>query len=90
MTFQRDDLEREVGQAPFKGAGGDEATSDRKGRDGVNPSSTHLLVKLGKTCRRGASPLATLAVAGSRATKRALKFAPIQAAPPRLVRDWCY
>src|SRR5437667_6761938 len=27
--------------------------SDRKGRDGVNPSTTHLLVVRGKMCRRG-------------------------------------
>jgi hypothetical protein len=54
--------------------GGDGATGDRKGRDGVNPSTTHLHGAHGKMCRRGACPLATLAVAGSHATSRAVKF----------------
>ena len=47
--------------------GRDGVTSDRKGRDGVNPSTTHLHAAPGKMCRRGACPLATLAVAGSHA-----------------------
>src|SRR5262249_22290102 len=37
---------------------------DRKGRNGVNPSTTHLLVLQVKMCRRGTCSLATLAVAG--------------------------
>ncbi len=62
--------------------GGDRATGDRKGRDGVNPwvgasptPTPHLRGVHGKMCRRGACPLATLAVAGSRVTKRVLKLA---------------
>jgi hypothetical protein len=38
--------------------------SDRKGRDGVNPSTTYLSRHIEQMCRRGACPLATLAVAG--------------------------
>ncbi len=50
------------------------APSDREGRDGINPSTTHLRIAREKMCRRGACPLATLAVAGSHGTSRALQF----------------
>ncbi len=57
------------------------ATSDRKGRDGVNPwagaspaPTSHLRVVHGKMCRRGACPLATLAVAASHIYPRAVKL----------------
>jgi hypothetical protein len=46
-------------------------TSNREGRGGVNPSSTHLPLLPGEMCRRGARPLATLAVARHHATNRA-------------------
>jgi hypothetical protein len=56
----------------------DGVPGDRKGRDGVNPSSTHLSTHNAQMCRRGACPLATLAVAvpGPHAHDIA-KFAPI-------------
>ncbi len=67
--------------ANLKAQGRDGATGDRKGRDGVNPSTTHLHGVHGKMCRRGAGPLATLAVVGSRVTTRALRFALMGASP---------
>jgi hypothetical protein len=36
----------------------------REGREGVDPSSTHLRVTRAEMCRRGARPLAPLAGAG--------------------------
>jgi hypothetical protein len=56
--------------------------SDRKGRDGLNPSSTHLRGVRGKMCRRGACPLATLAVVGSHTEHRLLQFALMGLVPP--------
>ncbi len=67
----------------LKGTFCDGAPGDRKGRDGVNPSNTHLRVAREKMCRRGACPLATLAVVGSHATHSALKFALVELVPLR-------
>ncbi len=56
--------------------------ADREGRDGVNPwvgasptPTSHLRGVCGKTCRRGAGPLATLAVVGGLISPCTFKFA---------------
>jgi hypothetical protein len=62
----------------------------REGREGVDPSSTHLRVTRAEMCRRGARPLAPLAGAGDHDavvvghhTSCAFKFAPMGLAPVR-------
>jgi thiamine monophosphate synthase len=62
--------------ADLTGTGRSVVTDDRKDRDGVNPSSTHLRVAREKMCRRGACPLATLAVAGDPISSDTFKSAP--------------
>ncbi len=47
------------------------ATSDREGRDGVNPSSTHLQVVHGRCVDVGLAPARPLRSLGSHASNRA-------------------
>jgi hypothetical protein len=53
-------MEPEGGGKPqrreLNGTGCSRVPVDREGRDGVNPSTTHLRVSLGKMCRRLALP----------------------------------
>jgi hypothetical protein len=58
-------------------------TSAREGRDGVNPSSTHLLPIETPMCRQGPCALATLAVA-SRQTVASRHTQKSEVPPPSL------